>query len=122
MKTILLVLFSSAVNAHEMTPTYFKFKNSTYSGIYETNLSLFNKREDQSYYAIGVFDKDFEHVPFAAKSRILKVEPNQRSKVTVYVRKNDLDRVVYVCTVSKTPKGQTASTGITSRICSKRKE
>lgn len=122
MKTLTLVLFSTAVSAHEMTPTYFKVTNSVYNNIYQTKLNIFNSREDQLYYQITVYDEDFNKVPFAASERLLKIEQFKKKDFELFFRRRDLDRIVYVCTESKTPKGQTQSTGVTSRICSKRKE
>ena len=122
MKTLTLVFISTAVMAHEMTPTYFKATPSVYADVYETQLTLLNRREEQLYYEISVFDEDFNPVPFAAKSRLLKIPTYKREEFTLYFRNFDLSRVVYVCTESKTPKGQLQTTGVTSRICSKRIE
>ena len=119
-KTFMLVLFSTAVMAHEMTPTYFKLKSSSYSGVYQAEMSMYNVREDSSYYEITVLDENFQKVPFAATQRIMNVTYLKRKKFTVFIRNRDVDRVVYICTQSKTLKGGTESTGITSRICSKK--
>lgn len=121
-KAGIISLFAGVLKAHEMTPTYFKFRHSASKQIYQTSLSLFNRREDQQFYQVSVYDKDFNHIPFASKTRLIKLKVHTKQKFTVFIKKEDLDDVVYICTESKTPKGQLESTGITSRICSKRKE
>ena len=83
-------------------------------------MSMYNVREDSSYYEITVLDENFQKVPFAATQRIMNVTYLKRQKFTVFIRNRDVDRVVYICTQSKTLKGGTESTGITSRICSKK--
>lgn len=121
MKTIMLVLFSTAVSAHEMAPTYFEFKNSIYNDIYETTILLTNRREDQTYYEISVVDENFEPVRFATSNRLVNVKSFTRQYFTLYVRKKELEKAVYICTTSKTPKGKSGLSGVTTRICSKRK-
>ena len=121
MKIFMLVLFSTAVSAHEMTPTYFEIKNSLYDGVYETKMTLFNRREDISYYEVKVLDAEMKPIPFASENRILNVPAFKKANITVFIKRRDLDRAVYICTQSKTLKGETESTGVTSRICSKRK-
>ena len=62
---MLMLAFSvSAVNAHEMTPTYPKWRPSHLDNVYVTTMEMFNKRDDVEYYEIGIFDKDFKSVPF----------------------------------------------------------
>lgn len=121
MKTLMLVLFSTASFAHEMTPTYFEPKNSIYNEVYEIDMLLINRREDQTYYEISVLDENFEPIVFASKDKLIDAKPYARYPFTLFVREKDLDRVVYICTVSKTPKGTVNSSGVTTRICSKRK-
>lgn len=122
LKTAAIVCFAGVLKAHEMTPTYFKFKHAVWREVHQTRLSLFNRREDQIYYQVAVYDKDFNPIPFASKTRLLKVLPYERADFLLYVRNEDVDDVVYICTESKTPKGEIASTGVTSRICSKKEE
>lgn len=118
----MLVLFSTASFAHEMTPTYFEPKSSIYNEVYEVNMLLINRREDQTYYEISVLDENFEPIVFASKDKLMNVKPYTRYPFTLFVRERDLNRVVYICTVSKTPKGTVNSSGVTTRICSKRKK
>ena len=117
----LLALLTGPLDAHEMTPTFFEMRPSLYNNVYVTDMSLFNKREDVSYYEVGVFDKDFKPVAFATSNRIINAKTYSRNAISIYVRKKDLDNVVYICTESKLLKGEVDSTGITSRICSKKK-
>ena len=120
--TLLLALFTSSVQAHEMTPTYFNMKPSLYTNVFVTQMRLFNRREDVKFYEISVYDDDWDPIKFASKARIVQIDPLKGSTFEVYVRRQDLDDVVYICTESKLLKGEVESTGITSRICSKRKE
>lgn len=118
----MLALFASSVQAHEMTPTYFDMKPSLYTNVFVTQMRLFNRREDVKFYEISVYDGDWNPIKFASKARVVQIDPLKRSTFEVYVRRQDLDDVVYICTESKLLKGEVESTGITSRICSKRKE
>ena len=117
----LLALLTGPLNAHEMTPTWFEMRPSLYNNVYVTDMSLFNKREDVNYYEVGVFDKDFKPVAFATSNRIINAKTYSRNAISIYVRKKDLDDVMYICTESKLLKGEVESTGVTSRICSKKK-
>ena len=121
MKYIILILgmLASAVNAHEMTPTYPKLSPSNYDGIYKTTMMMFNKRADVQYYELGVFDKDFKVVPFVTSYSVIKI--NYLSHVTfdIYVREEDLATAVYICSKSKIKTEDVTRTAISSRICSK---
>jgi hypothetical protein len=121
MKYIILILgmLASAVNAHEMTPTYPKLTPSSYEGIYKTTMNMFNKRADIQYYEVGVFNKDFKVVPFVTSYSVIKI--NYLSHVTfdIYVREEDLANAVYICSQSKIKTEDITRTAISSRICSK---
>jgi len=121
MKYIILILgmLASAVNAHEMTPTYTKLAPSSYEGIYKTTMNMFNKRADVQYYEVGVFNKDFKVVPFVTSYSVLKI--NYLSHVTfdIYVREEDLANAIYICSQSKIKIEDITRTAISSRICSK---
>jgi hypothetical protein len=105
--------------AHEMTPTYPRFEISYVEGVVRTKLRLFNKRSDVQFYEISVYDKDFNPVAFATPRRVLQLPHLSSTQFEVFVRKEDLDRIVYICTESKLQKAETVRTVITSRICSK---
>lgn len=117
----LVLLLPKVALAHEMTPTFFELKPSLYNNVYVTEMSFFNKREDAKFYEISVYDKDFNPVSFATADKIFQSKMHSRSTISIYIRKKDLDNVVYICTESKLLKGEVDSTGITSRICSKKK-
>lgn len=105
--------------AHEMTPTYPKFRPSVQDGIVVTTMQMFNKRADVQYYEIGVFDKDRNPVPFVSSYSIMKIEYLGHVTFDVYIRKSDLDRVTYICSKSKLRKDSNVRTAISSMICSK---
>ena len=78
MKTLyyFLVIFTLNINyafGHEMTPAYPKLTPSYVDGISSATLKLFNRRSDASYYEIGVFDENWNSLPFAASSKILNI-------------------------------------------------
>ena len=113
------MLLGFPAQAHEMTAAYPKFKLSYIDGVSVTKMSLFNRRNDVSYYEIGVFTKDWEEVPFASTSKLIKVRYTKRYPFDVYVRNGDLNKVQYICTISKILKGEEPISKIASRICSK---
>ena len=116
---VILLLFSTNAFAHEMTPTYPKLEPSHLDGVVKTTMQLFNKRADVEYYEIGVFDKDFNPIPFVTSYSILKIEYLGQVTFDIYIRRVDQDRAVYICSRSKLRKDNTARTAISSRICSK---
>ena len=120
---IIVMLFvmtlSGAAACHQWTPTYPTLKNSYVSGILSTRMELFNARSDVSYYQIGVFDADFNEVPFATAEKIIKIEHLGRRKIDVYIKKQDQRKAVYICSKSKLLSRGSATTSISSRICSK---
>ena len=116
---LIFMLLGFQAQAHEMTPAYPKFKLSYIEGVSVTKMSLFNRRNDISYYEIGVFTEDWDEIPFASTSRVIKVRYTKRHPFEVYVRNSDLNKVVYICTISKILKGAGQTSQIASRICSK---
>jgi len=116
---LIFMLLGFQAQAHEMTPAYPKFKLSYIDGVSVTKMSLFNRRNDVSYYEIGVFTEDWEEIPFASTSKLIKVRYTKRYPFEVYVRNGDLGRVQYICTISKILKGAEQTSQIASRICSK---
>lgn len=105
--------------AHEWTPTYPTFKYSEFEGVMKTTMTLFNKRSDVQYYMIGVFDENFNPIPFASDTPLVQINYLERKSMDIYIRKVDIDKVTYICTVSKLVKSDVESSGIHSRICSK---
>lgn len=121
MKHIILAvaLFASSATAHEMTPTYLKFKPSYIEGVAVTTIEMWNRRNDVEYYEISVVDEMWNGIPFATKSRIIKLSHLSRSKIDIYVKKEDVKNIEFVCTSSKQLKSDVKSTGVKSMICSK---
>lgn len=115
-----LTLFGGHVSAHQFTPTYPKFEPSFIDGVMQTKMELFNKRQDVQYYEIGVFDKDWTKITFASSdSKILQVTYLQTKSIDIYVKSQDVGRVVYICTESRLFKDSARETLISSKICSK---
>ena len=117
--SILFIGLASIVHSHEMTPAYPELKPSHVSGVMKIELSLFNQREDVKYYQIELFDLDFNSLPFSTTYRIMKVEHKERKNFEVYIRRSDLNKPLYVCTISKITKSRGVKSLISSRICSK---
>lgn len=116
---LILVMLASAVNAHEMTPTYPELAPSSYEGIYKTTMNMFNKRADVQYYEVGVFTKDFKAVPFVTSYSVLKIDYLSHITFDIYIREEDLADAVYICSQSKIKTEDVVRTAISSRICSK---
>lgn len=120
--TFLMVVFGTSVYAHEMTPTYPVLESSIYNQVLVTRMEMFNKRQDVEYYEVGVFDKDFNPVPFVTSYKIIKIDYLGRVVFDVYIGKQDANRAHYVCSVSKLRKDSSIRTAINSKICSKFKK
>lgn len=116
---VIAVLFASSTAAHEMTPTYFKFKPSYVNGVYVTTFDIWNRRNDVEYYEISVHDENWYKIPFAARERIIKLSYLSREKIDIYIKQEDIKNVEYVCTSSKQLKSDVKSTGVRSMICSR---
>lgn len=114
-----LMAACSEAFAHEMTPTYPKLEPSHLDGVVKTTMQMFNKRDDVEYYEIGVFDKDFNPVPFVTSYNVLKIEYLGHVTFDVYIRKVDKDKAVYICSRSKLRKDNSVRTVVSSKICSK---
>lgn len=112
-------LMSSVSMGHEMTPTYPKFKPSYLDNVYTTKMEMFNKRSDVEYYEIGVFDKDFNPIPFVSSYRVYRIKYLKHVSFDVYIRKVDKPKVKYICSISKLRKDSKVRTAVSSRICSK---
>lgn len=119
---IALCAWASSAQAHEMIPTYPKLNYSHLSGVVKTSVQLFNKREEIEFYEIGVFDTDFNPIPFATSSRVVRLPHLQRVTLEIYIRESDRDAALYICSESKLRKGDEVKTRIASRICSKIKK
>ena len=118
-KVLIFLGWATAVSAHEMTPAYPIVKPSHVTGVVKVDLSLFNSREEINYYEIGLYDLNWDSIPFSAVYRIIKVGYKERKNFSVYIRKSNLDEAVYVCTTSKIRRQITTRTLISSKICSR---
>ena len=123
MKTLLFgfigVFLSLSVSAHEMVPTYPQWKQSAFQDVVQTTMEMFNKRQDVEYYEIGLFDKDWEPIPFVSSYKVFRLQYLGHVKFDVYINKKDKDRAVYICSKSKLRKSDEVRTAISSKICSK---
>jgi hypothetical protein len=113
-----LLSISFGVHAHQMIPSHPVLEQSHVSGILKTELELFNKRKDVEYYELGVFDADWNPIPFVSAYRVAHVRYLGHLKFDVYIRQDDKDRAEYVCSQSKL-RGDSTGTLLASRICSR---
>ena len=116
---LFLIGLSGYTSAHQFTPTYPELSLSYIKGVYKADMLLFNNRQDISYYAIGVYDKDWKPVKFATENRIVKMQHLERKNITVYIREEDKEKALYICSKSKTLVDYAQTSIVTSRICSK---
>jgi len=116
---ILLIMMSGYASAHEFLPTYPKLKNSYVEGVLYTTMNLFNARKDVEYYELGVFDSEWNKVPFAVQDKITRVKYLEKKKIDIYIREKDRKKAVYVCSKSKLIVDGGSKTSLSSRICSK---
>jgi hypothetical protein len=116
-----MVFVSVGSSAHELTPTYFESKPSLYQNVRSVEMLLFNRRSDISYYELSAFDGDWNPIKFASKENIIKLKYLERKTIEIYFREVDLEKLTYICTKSLILKSEMKSTGISSRICSKKK-
>ena len=113
------VFLSLSASAHEMTPTYPTWKQSVFPDVVQTSMEMFNKRQDVDYYEIGIFDESWNPVPFVSSYKIFQLHYLGHVKFDVYIRKEDKDRAIYICSKSKLRKADEVRTAISSKICSK---
>jgi hypothetical protein len=114
-----LCLVGVPVMAHQFTPTYPKFAPSFVDGVLSTRMELFNKRQDVEYYELDVYDTDWKPLPFATENKLINIKYLETKPVNVYIKAQDLSRVVYICTESRLRKQDARDTVISSKICSK---
>jgi hypothetical protein len=117
----LLICAATSVAAHQFTPTYPKFEPSFVEGIMQARMELFNKRNDIEYYELEVFDKDWSKVAFAIPSgKIIRISYLETKNIDVYVKNQDVKKVVYICTESRILRGSIVTNSlVSSKICSK---
>lgn len=113
------LFLAGKVSAHEMTPTYPNLTPSYVNGLVSAKMTMFNARKDVDYFEIGVFDDEWDAVPFAATAKILNVPYGSRKTFEVFVRGEDKDRATFICSVSKLRTDSSARAIISSKICSR---
>jgi hypothetical protein len=106
---------------HQFMPTYPKLQPSYVEGVLQARMEIFNSREDIEYYEFSVHDKNWERIPFATAERILYVPYLKRTYVDIFIKQQDKNRAVYICSMSKILAGVHQSTVVSSKICSKLK-
>ena len=116
---LLMIWASGHLRAHEFTPTYPKLKTSYVPGVVYTTMTLFNARDDVEYYQFGVFDAEWNKVPFAMQNKIMKFKHLEKKNVDIFIREKDRKDAVYICSKSKLIVDGGSKTSIISRICSK---
>ena len=116
---ILWALLSSFVAAHDMTPTYPEWKMSFIPTAKMTTMQIFNKREDVQWYQIGVFNKDWEPIPFVTRYKIVNVKHLQRVRFDVYISDRNVEESKYICSTSKLRGDDSFKPIVESRICSR---
>lgn len=117
---VFVLLFGEHANAHQFTPTYPKFEPAFVDGIMQTKMELFNKRQDVEYYELDVFDDNWQPVTFAAsESKIMQVNYLETKNIEIYVKAQDVRRVVYICTESRLFRNSARQSLVASKICSK---
>ena len=116
---ILWLLLCGSVAAHDMTPTYPEWKMSFIPSAKMTTMQIFNKRADVEWYQIGVFDKEWNSIPFVTRYKILNIKHLQRVKFDVYVNKTNADLAEYICSTSKLRGNDDFKPIVESKICSR---
>ena len=84
-----------------------------------TTMKVFNKRADVQWYQIGVFDKEFEPIPFVTRYKILRIKYLSHVKFDIYINSENVKRAEYVCTTSKLRGNDDFKPIVESRICSR---
>ena len=116
---ILWVLLCSSVAAHDMTPTYPEWKMSFIPSAKMTTMQVFNKRSDVQWYQIGVFDKDWQPIPFVTRYKIINIKYLHRVKFDVYVNEENAKLAEYICSTSKLRGNDDFKPIVESKICSR---
>ena len=102
-----------------MTPTYPKWKMSFIPTAKMTSMQVFNAREDVEWYQIGVFDKEWQPIPFVTRYKILNIKYLQRVKFDIYVNEANTKLAEYICSTSKLRGNDSFQPIVESRICSR---
>ena len=114
-----IALIGGDVYAHQFLPTYPKFQYSFIDGVMYTKMQLFNKRKEVEYYELSVYDDNWNKISFASETKLIRISYLQTKDVNVYVKKQDLFKVTYICTESKHQRENVQVAVIATQICSK---
>ena len=116
---VLWLLLCGSVAAHDMTPTYPKWKMSFIPSAKMTTMQVFNKRSDVQWYEIGVFDKEWQPIPFVTRYKIINIKYLHRVKFDVYVNEENAKVAEYICSTSKLRGNDDFKPIVESKICSR---
>ena len=116
---ILWLLLCGSVAAHDMTPTYPKWKMSFIPSAKMTTMQVFNKRSDVQWYKIGVFDKEWQPIPFVTRYKIINIKYLHRVRFDVYVNAENAKVAEYICSTSKLRGNDDFKPIVESKICSR---
>jgi len=116
---ILWLLLCGSVAAHDMTPTYPKWKMSFIPTAKMTTMQVFNKRADVQWYQIGVFDKEWNPIPFVSRYKIINVKYLTRVEFDVYINDTNVNLAEYICSTSKLRRNDNFVPVVESKICSR---
>ena len=116
---ILWLLLCGSVAAHDMTPTYPKWKMSFIPSAKMTTMQVFNKRSDVQWYEIGVFNKEWQPIPFVTRYKIINIKYLHRVRFDVYVNDKNAKVVEYICSTSKLRGNDDFKPIVESKICSR---
>lgn len=118
--TVIATVFAFSAYAHEMVPTYPKLEPSFMGeNLVSTTMTMFNKRPEVEYYEFGVFDGDWNPIPFVSKYKIWNIPYLSTVTVEIFMHKKEANNAVYICSKSKLRKIDLTRTAVSSRICSK---
>ena len=84
-----------------------------------TTMQVFNKRSDVQWYQIGVFDKDWQPIPFVTRYKIINIKYLKRVKFDVYVNAENAKQAEYICSTSKLRGNDDFKPIVESKICSR---
>ena len=118
---LLLILISANTLAHEQTPTYGSWNPSHIAGVVKTEIEIFNKRNDVTYFEIGVFDQDWNMQTFVTSWNILEVKQYERKAAVIYMTEAKSLEAEYICSISKIRSSNQTQTALASQICTRLK-
>ncbi len=118
---LLLILISANSIAHEQTPTYGSWSPAHIEGVVKTEIEIFNKRSDVTFFEIGVFTPDWEYMTFVTSYNILEVKQYERKTAVIYMTEANSLGAEYICSVSKIRSSDQTQTALASQICTRLK-